>query len=71
MEQSEIQEWMEKIDGMSHLDMAKLWRFAPSGHPVFNSNLPLFQHFKERFDSFGGMTPAISKAIGWEGYATE
>lgn len=61
--EEQIADWMKRIDEMSHLDMASLWRFAPSGHPVFRSDLPLFAHFDKRFRSFGGFTPEISKAI--------
>lgn len=51
---------------MSQIEMARLWRFAPSGHPIFSTlNDPLFQIFEERFQELGGMTPKISKAIGW------
>lgn len=56
-------EWKDRIDKMSHLDMAKLYRFAPAGHIVF-VNPTIYDHFIERFRSFGGMTPAISKAAG-------
>lgn len=62
MKDEEIQEWKERIDGMTQQQLASLWRFAPTGHPVFNRTLPLFEHFQERF---GGFTPEISKAIGW------
>jgi hypothetical protein len=47
---------------MSQEEMARLWRFAPSGHPVFSNDLPLFG----RFEELGGMTPEISKKIGWK-----
>lgn len=57
-----IQEWKERIDGMTQQEMASLWKFAPSGHPVFDRQLPLFEYFQERFQGF---TPVISKAIGW------
>ena len=63
--EKEIRKWTVIINGMSHIEMAKLWRFAPSGHPVFNSKLPLYSIFKKRFDKLGGMTPTISKTIGW------
>lgn len=63
--EGEIQEWRTKIDGMSQVEMARLWRFAPSGHPVFRTDLPLHEHFKARFREKGGMAPAVSKSIGW------
>lgn len=59
------EEIIEKINNMSQTEMARLWRFAPSGHPYFDSTKPFFKIFKERFDNFGGFTPAISKTIGW------
>ena len=63
----EINEMKLKIDGMSHLQMARLYRYATAGHPYFDSTLPLHEHFMKRFEEFGGMTPQISKEIGWEG----
>lgn len=50
---------------MSHFEMCKMWRFAPSGHPYFDCTQPYSAVFKERlFGHFGGFTPAISKALG-------
>lgn len=66
MDEKEIQEWKDNIASMSQLEMARLQRFAPSGHPVFNSKLPLYEIFEKRFRELGGMTPAISKRIGWD-----
>lgn len=60
----EIQEWTERINEMPHVEMARLWRFAIAGHPVFDKTLPLFDIFQKRFSQLGGMTPAISKEIG-------
>ena len=53
------------IDKLSQMEMASLQRSAPSGHPYFDNRLPLWDHFKKRFKELGGMTPEISKAIGW------
>ncbi|MBN2039608.1 MAG: hypothetical protein JW864_06180 [Spirochaetes bacterium] len=60
-----INEWKKKIDEMSHIEMATLWRFAPAGHPVFDMTLPLSDYFEARFKKLGGMTSEISKQIGW------
>ncbi len=60
----QIKKLRREIDEMSHYGMAHLWRHAPSGHPYFNKELPLFGHFEKRFRELGGMTTAISKAIG-------
>ena len=66
LSQKEKEDWIERIKQMSQIEMARLWRFAPSGHPIFSTlNDPLFQIFEERFQELGGMTPKISKAIGW------
>ena len=64
MTDGEIQKHIENINAMSQMEMASLWRHAPAGHPYFNSTLPLFAVFEKRFKELGGMTPAISKAIG-------
>jgi len=57
---------IEKINKMSHEEMCRLWRFAPSGHPYFDTSLPYFKIFEKRYLKLGGMTPQISKSIGWE-----
>ncbi len=49
------------IDGMSQLEMARLWRFAPAGHPYFVTDSPLADYFSARFRGF---TPEISKMLG-------
>jgi hypothetical protein len=60
----EQQEVINKINEMSQFDMCALWRFAPPGHPYFDSTLPYAEHFKARlFGHFGGFTPEISKAL--------
>ena len=66
MIEKEIQDWKTKIDGMGQVEMASLRRFARIGHPVFDNTLPLFEYFEARFAKLGGMTPEISKEIGWQ-----
>lgn len=63
MDEKQLQEEKDKIDKMSQTEMARLWRFAPSGHPYFVTGSPLFEHFNKRFKGF---TTAISKEVGWE-----
>ena len=58
----EIEMWKVEIDGMSQREMARLWRFAPSGHPCF-SVPEIIDYFNERFE---GMTPELSEEIGWD-----
>jgi len=62
MTKEEIKKHKEKIDGMSQIAMAQLWRFAPTGHPYFGRQL--FHYFKKQFNKKGGMTSEISKMIG-------
>lgn len=65
MTEQEIKKWEDRIDRMGHKEMARLWRFAPAGHPCFDKTLPLSKRFEKRFKKLGGFTPAISKGIGW------
>lgn len=54
---------MMEIDSFSHEVMCYQWRFA---RPGTFKNGAAYDYWKARFDDFGGMTPAISKFIGWE-----
>lgn len=65
MENEAQKQEIEKINQMCHCEMAKLWRFAPAGHPYFDGDLPYYAVFKKRFDALGGMTVAMSKSLGW------
>lgn len=65
LSEAQKQDWRDKIDKMDRLVMAQMQRFAPSGHPVFDDRTGLYPYFQERFKKLGGMTPGISKAIGW------
>ena len=55
----------ERIEAMSHVEMAGLWRFSPPGTPYFDSRYEVCRLFSERFARLGGMTTAVSKRIGW------
>jgi hypothetical protein len=57
--------WKVHIDGMNARECLELQRFAPSGHPVFRSDLPLYDYFRKHFDALGGITPELSKSVGW------
>ncbi len=63
LNQEEIEAWHQRIDTMSQTDMARLWRYAPVGHPCFNRTLALYEHFERKFKGF---TPTISKTIDRE-----
>ncbi len=55
---------MRQIDGLTRLEMARKMRFAPAGDPMMNGEVGMY--FQRRFyDTLGGFTPEISKAIGW------
>lgn len=55
----------QDIDSLSRLDMARLHRFAPSGHKYFIRGAGAADYFKVRFKELGGFTPEISKQLGW------
>lgn len=57
---------IRKIYETPKIEMGRLFRFAPSGHPWFDITKPYYRHFKRRFQQLGGWTPALSKEIGWE-----
>jgi hypothetical protein len=54
-----------EIDALGHEKMAELWRFAPAGSSYFVADSPQWAYFFARFQKLGGMTPEVSKAIGW------
>ena len=58
------EELKKRIDSMSREDMARAWRFAPSGDPRFQGAAG--KYFEERFKELGGFSPEISKKIGWD-----
>lgn len=60
MDKQEQVKWEAQIDNMTQVEMARLWRYAPAGHPLFDKGLPLWERFEARFEGF---TPEISKAI--------
>jgi hypothetical protein len=62
--QQEVEEWLNAIDDMSQAECVRLQRFAPPGHPVFSFK-PLYEYFQAHFKKMGGMTPQVSKFVGW------
>jgi len=59
--EEQIRQHKADIDGMSQIEMARLYRFAPAGHPYFVSGTEVQAYFALKFKGF---TSAISKAIG-------
>lgn len=53
-----------QIDEMSQEDMARRFRFGSAGDAMLTGEAG--DYFMERFKSLGGMTPEISKKIGWD-----
>jgi hypothetical protein len=55
------------IGKLTQVECARLQRFAPNGHPYFRIDMPLVSNaFEAHFKAVGGMTPAVSKFIGWD-----
>ena len=52
-----------KIDDMTQFELCKLYRFAPSGH--WTNQGEIGTYFVQSFKLKGGMTPEISKKLGW------
>jgi len=64
--QEEIEEIKKDIDNLSHYEMVYLHRFAPIGHIYFHIHYPFYEYFRKRLDELGGITPELSKKVGWE-----
>ena len=62
MTSEELEQHKKDIDAMTQEDMARLWRFAPGGHPYFVNDTELWRYFNSKFKGF---TPELSKKIGW------
>ena len=64
MNDLELQKHKNEIDKMSRLEMAGKIRFGESGHIYFTDET-LYKYFTDRFNSLGGWSSEISKALGW------
>ena len=56
-------EQKKTIDSMSQYDLCRKWRFADVGDPLLAGETGVY--FSERLKELGGMTPEISKSLGW------
>jgi len=54
---------MAEVDKASREQLAKWYRFLPSGDT--NEQQRVLARISERFKELGGMTPALSKKIGF------
>lgn len=55
----------ELIDGLTQYNMAYKLRFSPAGDVLF-ADPESYAYFTKVFNEKGGMTPEISKSLGWE-----
>ena len=53
-----------RIDAMSHVEMARMWRHAGDYEPLLSGETGDYFR-KVLFETHGGFTPAISREIGW------
>lgn len=51
------------IDNMSHYELCEKWRFAKIGDYMLQGEAG--KYFKKKLDEAGGITPEISKQLGW------
>ncbi len=64
------EEIREKIKGMTYIEMLRLWRNAPAGHPYFAGELGNFfsaEMNRKRTAVGHDAHVAASKEIGWGG----
>ena len=61
-----MKEELIKIQELTQMECARLVRFAPAGHKYFDLNKPFHEAFAAHFRSLGGMTPTVSKELGWD-----
>ena len=61
--EDEVKEWKLALSAMSQAELGKLQRYAPVGHPVFDSKYSIHKHFEQ---CFKGFTPELSKKVGWD-----
>ena len=57
------EELKAEIDKMSQYEMCRRWRFAAMGDPYFQGEVG--DYFAQKMKEKGGMTPEISKQLGW------
>ena len=71
MDSAKNKKLQKEIDGLSQIEMARLHRFAPCGHKYFTQEGGVYDYFEARLKKLGGITPTISKQIGWEGLTSK
>lgn len=56
---------LDTVNNASHIQICTWHRFLPS--PKDKGELSIINAIYDKFIEGGGMTPSISKEIGWEG----
>jgi hypothetical protein len=57
------EEQKKRIDSMSQFELCRVWRFAPVGESLLQGDTG--DYFAKKLKEKGGMTPEISKQLGW------
>lgn len=70
---------LEQVNAASHYQICSWWRFLPSPaswavnkpreefQKILDAEVAIMNRIGERFKELGGMTPEISKSLGWGG----
>lgn len=59
----------KQIDAMDYVELLRLWRFSPAGHPWFTNKI-VYNYIRNRMQTLRdeGVDPvAASKEVGWDG----
>lgn len=66
IDRARLSSWLLWISRLSQRDCAYLIRFSPPGGVSAFNDEELWGAFQAHFESVGGMTPTLSKSIGWD-----
>jgi hypothetical protein len=66
--EEDVEDFRKWVAGLSRYQMCDQWRFCPStkGGVWFQSDTPLWPIWEARYNELGGMSPSISKSMGWD-----
>lgn len=54
------------IDRMTHEDMARLDRYHSYSHPYYKPDSFAAVYFEDKYRELGGMTPHVSRKVGFK-----
>jgi hypothetical protein len=57
---------MEEVERADREQLCRWWRFLRSADVHSREEMMIQDRYQERYREVGGMTPAISKRIGWK-----